>query len=311
MKEIAMTGARSTVSALQLGATLYMPALREDAIDFISGARIPELKSVVLCLEDAIRDDQVEQAIHQLGRTLNAMSLHRNSSVLTFIRPRNPEMLARLMRMRSIDWVDGFVLPKITASTLDRWTESLNSTNHLIMPTVETEEAFDPAEMKRLRDKLQTMRDRVLAIRIGGNDLLSCLGARRSRSRTLYEGPLGPVIASLVGTFIPYGFSMSSPVLEMFANLELLREELDRDLEHGLIAKTAIHPSQIETIHAAYRVSPEDLEDARRILAADAAAVFKSHGAMCEPQTHRTWATHIIERAEHYGVTEAALRAVA
>lgn len=306
-----MSGAKSSVTALQLGATLYMPALKEDAIECIAGDRIPGLKSLVLCLEDAIREDQVEQAIHQLGRTLHSMSLHRSSRVLTFVRPRNPEMLARLMRMRNIELVDGFVLPKITASTLDRWTDSLTSSCHLIMPTIETEEAFDPMEMKRLRDKLHTIRDRVLAIRIGGNDLLSCLGTRRSRVRTLYDGPLGPVMSSLVGTFVPYGFSMTSPVLEMFSDKDLLREELERDLEHGIVAKTAIHPEQIQVIHDAYRVSPEDLDDARRILSADAAAVFKSHGAMCEPQTHRMWATHIIERAEQYGVTETALRAVA
>lgn len=306
-----MTGAKSNITALQLGATLYMPALKEDAIELISGSRIPELKSLVLCLEDAIRDDQTEQALHQLNRTLHSMSLHRGSSVLTFVRPRNPDMLARIVRMRNIDLIDGFVLPKITASTLDDWTDSLCGTSHLIMPTIETAEAFDPMEMKRLRDKLHTIRDRVLAIRIGGNDLLSCLGTRRSRSRTLYDGPLGPVISSLVGTFVPYGFAMTSPVLEMFSNHDLLREELDRDIEHGLLAKTAIHPEQIATIHAAYRVSPDDLEDARRILDADSAAVFKSHGAMCEPQTHRMWATHILERAEQYGITETALRAVA
>lgn len=306
-----MSGAKSSITALRLGATLYMPALKEDAIDCIAGTRFPDLKSLVLCLEDAIRDDQVEQAMHQLKRTLDSMSLRRGSSVLTFVRPRSPDMLARIMRMRNIELVDGFVLPKITASTLDYWTDSLGGAGHLIMPTIETEEAFDPMEMKRLRDKLHTIRERVLAIRIGGNDLLSCLGTRRSRARTLYDGPLGPLISSLIGTFVPYGFAMSSPVLEMFGDKDLLREELERDLEHGLIAKTAIHPDQIPIIHDAYRVSAEDLEDAKRILSAEAAAVFKSHGAMCEPQTHRMWATHIMERADQYGVTEVALRAVA
>jgi citrate lyase beta subunit len=305
-----MTGANG-ITALQLGATLYMPALREDAIDVIAGRKYPQLKSLVLCLEDAIRDDQVERAIRQLTHTLHAMAMCPASRVLTFVRPRSPDMLSRLMRIRGIERIDGFVLPKATASTLDRWTESLAGSCHLIMPTVETEEAFDASEMRRLRDKLLTIRDRVLAVRIGGNDLLSCLGARRSRVRTIYDGPLGAVISSLVGTFVPHGFSMTAPVLELFEDQDLLREELERDLEHGLAAKTAIHPSQIDVIHAAYRVSPDDLDDARRILADDAPAVFGSHGAMCEPQTHRVWAARIVARAEHYGVTEAGLRAVA
>ena len=299
------------INALQLGATLYMPALREDAIEAISGRKYPQLKSLVLCLEDAVREDQVEQAVHQLSKTLHAMSMCAENRVLTFVRPRNPEMLARLVRIRGIERIDGFVLPKVTASNLDRWTDHLIGGNHLIMPTIETEEAFDPMEMKRLRDKLLTLRDRVLAIRIGGNDLLSCLGSRRSRVRTLYDGPLGSVISSLAGIFIPHGFPMTSPVLEIIDDPELLREELERDLEHGLSAKTAIHPDQISIIHDAYRVSIADLEDARSILAEDAPAVFKLHGAMCEPQTHRLWAERILARAEHYGLIDTALRAVA
>lgn len=306
-----MTTTRSSASAIQLGGTLYMPALKKDAIDYISGRKHAHLKSMVLCLEDAIREDQIEAATYQLEMTLRSMSLHTSSQVLTFVRPRTPEMLAGLMRMHGIDRVTGFVLPKITASSLDRWTDCVVGSHHLIMPTIETEEAFDPIEMKRLRDKLLTIRDRVLAIRIGGNDLLSCLGARRSRKRTLYDGPLGPVISSLVGTFVPYGFAMSSPVLEVFGDLDLLREELERDIEHGLVAKTAIHPSQLEVINDAYRVSPEDLKDALGILDKESAAVFGSNGAMCEPQTHRVWAARIVERAEEYGIVEHQLRAVA
>ena len=307
-----MNGSQSTTAA-QLGATLYMPALKEDACDLISGKRHPGLKSLVLCLEDAVRDDEVEQAVRQLGITLRTMSMQQRSSVLTFVRPRDPDMLVRLMRMNGIDRIDGFVLPKITAGSLDRWTDGLGSSLHWIMPTIETAEAFDPTEMKRLRDKLSTLRDRVLAIRIGGNDLLSCLGARRSRVRTIYDGPLGPVISALVGTFIPHGFEMTAPVLELYGDSDLLREEVARDLEHGLSAKTAIHPSQIEIIHDAYRVSADDFDDAQRILSEDAPAVFGSHGAMCEPQTHRVWAARIAERAAHYGVADAMhmVRAVA
>ena len=41
---------------------------------------------------------------------------------------------------------------------------------------------------------------------IGGNDLLNLLGLRRQRGHTLYETPLGAVIARLVTTFKPHGF---------------------------------------------------------------------------------------------------------
>jgi len=70
----------------------------------------------------------------------------------------------------------------------------------------------------------------------------------------------------------------------------------------GLFGKTAIHPNQIPVIEAGFRVSPKDLEEAKRILMPDAAAVFKMNGRMCEPTTHTKWAQAIVERAGIYGV---------
>ncbi|MBX9949437.1 MAG: HpcH/HpaI aldolase/citrate lyase family protein, partial [Candidatus Obscuribacterales bacterium] len=67
---------------------------------------------------------------------------------------------------------------------------------------------------------------------------------------------------------------------------------------------TAIHPDQIGLIEAGFRVDSNDLEEARRILMPDAAAVFKMNGRMCEPTTHTKWARAIIERADLYGVRQ-------
>ena len=98
------------------------------------------------------------------------------------------------------------------------------------------------------------------------------------------------------------GFALTAPVFERMDNFDLLERELALDISHGLVGKTAIHPSQIETIHAALRVNVADLNSARLILQQDAAAVFKHGGAMCEPATHRAWAQNIVARAEWHGV---------
>ena len=74
------------------------------------------------------------------------------------------------------------------------------------------------------------------------------------------------------------------------------------DMAHGLVGKTAIHPSQIAVIHRALQVSLEDLNSARQILSEAAPAVFKFNDAMCEPATHYKWAQTIIERAHWQGV---------
>jgi citrate lyase beta subunit len=172
------------------------------------------------------------------------------------------------------------------------------------MPTIETREAFDPYEMRRLREQLLAVQERILALRIGGNDLLHTMGVRRSRIRTCYEGPLGAAIAALVGCFAPFGFALTAPVMERFDDLHLLREEVARDIEHGLLGKTAIHPCQVPVIHAALAVRSDELAEARAMLSEDSPAVFALGGAMCEPATHRRWATALVRRADLFGIAD-------
>lgn len=296
-----------------LGATLYVPATRHDLAAVASGARYPALRSAVLCLEDSIREDEVPGALQSLARLLpeiapRGLGGSRNGGArgalrpLLFVRPRDPGMLAHILTMRGIEQVDGFVIPKATADSLPHYLAALVHDHHLLMPTLETREVFDQAEMRRLRDQLLAIRDRVLVVRIGGNDLLQTLGARRSAVRTAYDGPLGSTIMSLVAAFAPWGFHLSAPVFEGFGNPALLREEVERDIEHGLLTKTAIHPVQLETIHEAYQVTADELVEARALLAQESRAVFASKLTMCEPATHRGWATTILRRAECYGV---------
>ena len=51
-------------SPYALGATLYMPATRPDILDMVSGEKIQGLRSLVLCLEDAVAATDVQQALN-------------------------------------------------------------------------------------------------------------------------------------------------------------------------------------------------------------------------------------------------------
>jgi citrate lyase beta subunit len=292
------------VDPVALGATLYLPATRRDLAAVLLGGRWPTLRSAVVCLEDSIRADEVGLALVNLRKLVGTLPGQAAPATLPliFVRPRDAAMLARILTFRGIEHVAGFVLPKATADSLPDYMAALAFDHHLLMPTLETREVFDPAEMRRLREQLLAIRDRVLALRIGGNDLFQQLGTRRSASRTAYDGPLGPVIAGLVGTFAPWGFALSAPVFEAFGNPALLREEVLRDIDHGLLTKTAIHPAQIDPIQDLYAVAAGDVVEARTMLDAATGAVFARNGAMCEPATHRRWAETIVRRAETFGV---------
>jgi citrate lyase beta subunit len=174
------------------------------------------------------------------------------------------------------------------------------------MPTLETRDVFDVGAMRELRQGLaqDTIFERILMLRIGGNDLLNLLGIRRPRRMTLYETPLGHLIAQLVTTFKPYGFSLSAPVFEYLEDTVTLQKEIQLDLAHGLIGKTAIHPTQIPVIEAMYGVDREDYEMALNLGQSSSPAVFRMHDAMCEVATHLQWGQNILNRWQYYGDRE-------
>lgn len=294
------------ISPFALGATLYMPATRDDLLKIVFGRKIEGLRSLVICLEDAVSEADVGVALANLTALLQCIEQvggRPDKGPLVFVRPRDAEMAAKLNDWPLIGHVDGFVAPKLNMATLPAWEAAMTHPHLRLMPTLETADVFDPRAMAELKDALLgPLREQIIALRIGGNDLMSCLGLRRNPTTTLYGTPMGYVIPMLAGIMGAAGFALTAPVFERMDNLDLLKDELASDIAHGLVGKTAIHPCQIATIHDALRVSLDDLNSARLILESEAAAVFKHGGAMCEPATHRAWAKNIISRADWHGV---------
>jgi citrate lyase beta subunit len=215
------------LSPYALGATLYMPAIRPDLLAVVRGEKIPSLRSVVICLEDAVAESDVAFALDNLQRLLLDLSSGQSrfkDAPLVFVRPRHLAMAAQLVEWPLISLIDGLVLPKFTLHDLPIWQHLLAPTSLWAMPTLETVEVFDAGAMTELAAALkQDLGDRVLALRIGGNDLLNCLGLRRSPSRTIYDSPLGYVIGMLSGVMGASGLALTAPVCERLDNPALLQ----------------------------------------------------------------------------------------
>jgi len=245
MSEAGMT------KAVELGATLYIPVQHPRLADVLAGAN-PDLRSVVICLEDSLHEADVGAAQAVFCDVLRALEA-APPALIAYTRPRHPAMLGWMQRQPGIERLAGFVLPKVTTANLPEWLAQLGSERHGIMPTIESTEAFDRTALTAMVRALAPLGSRVHAVRIGGNDILNLLGVRRSRTRTAYDGPLGLAIATMASVFLPEGLALSAPVFEHYAQSDLLREEVARDLEHGLLTKTAIHPVQVGIIHEALR----------------------------------------------------------
>ena len=299
--EIIPTQANERHLAERLGASLYVPCTHPDLALIAEGSKLPFLRSVIFCTEDAVSEHELNDALDNLRYTLARMPAH--SSTLRFVRVRNQSIMQQIMAMSGVDKLDGFVIPKATRHNIDSYLEPIRHTQHLLMPTLETHEVFCEREMRMLRKKLSEphIKTRILALRIGGNDLLALLGIRRPRHVTIYRTPLGGIIARLVTTMRPHGFHLTAPVFEHMDRPELLAEEVNEDLLHGLIGKTAIHPAQVPLIENHYRVCPTDVEAAQIILHDQSPAVFKHGGSMCEVSTHQSWAKAILTRVQAFG----------
>ncbi len=305
---------------IELGASLYVPLTHsvDTIVAIANGNKIHELRSVIFDTEDSVREDQLFSALTNLQLALPQFEV--DAKIKRFVRVRNPEILSIVLSFEAVTRLDGFVLPKVTSANLHVYSARLSDNDSFfLMPTLETAEAFDIISMTRLRESIledPKIRERILCLRIGANDLLSCLSSRRNPRSTVYDTAIGHTIGMLSGVFIPYGIGLSAPVFEVMNNPALLQKEIEQDLDFGLLSKTAIHPSQIALIEEAYAVSSEDLSEARQILDVNAPAVFRASGddgkgqRMCEPTTHANWARLIVARAETYGVRKAPANSV-
>ncbi|HDT5517393.1 HpcH/HpaI aldolase/citrate lyase family protein [Klebsiella aerogenes] len=299
---------KTRLSAWNLGATLYMPATRHDIASTIIDGKMKGLRSLVICLEDSVSDSDINHALVNLEKLCTQLAHAKATQEhrlwpLVFVRPRHLTMAKQLIENFDLTAIDGMVIPKFTHHSLAGWWRAIGSTSLSMMPTLETEEVFDCEKMRQLAVELSAhpCRARIIALRIGGNDLMNVISLRRSRNLTLYDGPMGYVIKMLVSVFSPYHFALTAPVCEHIDSQEIMARELQLDMAHGLVGKTAIHPNQLLTIERALMVTPGEHADALRILNSSQ-AVFKSQGTMCEPATHRNWAAAILARAAHYGI---------
>lgn len=283
------------------GASLYVPGTHKDLVDIAAGRKLGHVRNVIFCLEDAVAEHELLAANLNVADCLPVLAKARGQG--RYIRPRNPDSLARVLDLNDVKRISGFVLPKFSLANLPAYELLLHGADFVVMPTLETAEVFDEGAMRELRQALTTssLRERIIALRIGGNDLLALMGIRRPRGMTLYDTPMGGVISSLVRTFKPHGFQLTAPVFEYLDDEHTLAQELKRDLAHGLCGKTAIHPTQVDLVERFFRVSSEDMAAAMEVLRPNSGGVFKHAGAMCEPATHRTWAQEILRRGLSQG----------
>ncbi|MDP4181324.1 MAG: HpcH/HpaI aldolase/citrate lyase family protein [Bacillota bacterium] len=231
-----------------LGATLYMPAVRKNIIDDLINRKHKGLMSMVICMEDSIGDDMVEEAekslvehLKRLDLAIKSQELEYQDIPLIFIRVRNALHLNRIYQIAGdlLRSVTGFVFPKFTNTSGERYFEFLKRITEetgktfYAMPILESPELIYWERRNEAITELVSMldyySDLILNIRIGGTDFCGLFGIRRSFDVTIYDiSVIRDCIAFIVNTFcrVQRQFVVSGPVWEYFSSERILKPQL-------------------------------------------------------------------------------------
>jgi len=223
--------------AVALGATLYCPGTRPGLVAAVHKQAARGCLSMVLCLEDSVADDEVEQAEDAVVAALLELRAEQVSAAravargadpddvapavpMLFVRVRTPEQMASVAERAgdALDVLSGFVIPKFENQSgyADRFFAVLHEIHERfdqaggdgrrrlrVMPILESPVMIHAetraSALEGITAVLDRNRDDVLAVRIGATDLASVFGLRRSRDLTIYDvGVVASVIADIV-----------------------------------------------------------------------------------------------------------------
>lgn len=309
-----------------VGPLLYCPANKTTLSDSIISGKFGSHFSLAMCLEDTIKDSEVDKAeIQLINSLLKIYHEGQNNNFYIpkiFIRVRSPKQINSLYDRsgEAQKLLTGFIIPKFSLENADSYINEIlriNSKSNVpiyMMPIFESPTIINLKNradiLYTLKEKLDAVEKLVLNIRVGGNDLCHMFGFRRHKNETIHQ--IRPVADIFSDIITAYGMSyvVSGPVWEYYNGdgwESGLINELEQDRLCGFIGKTIIHPNQIPIVNSAYAVSKSDLADADSILNWNETALSLVSGnpsgeRMNEYKTHYNWAKKIKILSNAYGI---------
>lgn len=247
-----------------LGATMYMPGTKDFAKAIVE-KRYPGLTSMVMCFEDACKEEDVPAAelncihvLETLKQEVEAGILKYEDIPLIFFRVRNVEQFkhfASLLKPEHIRYITGFNFPKFNSLNAAAYIDHLVDLNHQFgevvygMPIIEDarvaykESRLD--ELIAIKRVMDQNKDLVLNIRVGGTDFSSCFGVRRGINYTIYDiMTVSNCLMDILNVFTRNNdYTVSGPVWEYFKvnkSMKDMKELPAIDLQQTILKRKAI-----------------------------------------------------------------------
>ncbi len=170
--------------------------------------------------------------------------------------------------------LDGIVVPKADGAAdilrLDRWLGTLEfaagmAPGSVRILAIATE---TPAAVFRLAEYAEAG-PRLVALSWGAEDLSAALGALATRDASGGWLPTFQTVRSLcLMAAAAAGVTAIDTVYTDFRDLDGLRGYADAARRDGFLGMLAIHPAQVPVINEAFTPTPDEVADARRVVAA-------------------------------------------
>lgn len=246
-----------------LGATMYMPGTK-DFSQAIIDQKYAGLTSMVMCFEDACKEEDVPAAevncihvLESLLAELNQGSLNFENIPLIFFRVRSVEQFkhfSAMLKPEHLKLITGFNFPKFNAGNGEAYFGHLEELNKKFgeilygMPIIEDSRvAFKESRMAELlgiKNILDAHKELVLNVRVGGTDFSSCFGVRRGINYTIYDiMTVRDCLMDILNVFTRNNdYTVSGPVWEYFrVNKSMKFKQLEGfSLEDTLLKRKAI-----------------------------------------------------------------------
>jgi citrate lyase subunit beta / citryl-CoA lyase len=242
---------------------LYMPGSNARALE---KARELPADGVILDLEDAVAPEAKAQAREAVVKALKAGGFG------------DREVLVRINGLDTRWWVedidaaagahpDAVLVPKVSTpkelQDLAARLVDMGTDPHVrVWAMMET-----PLAMLNVRDIAASALDsetRLAGFVMGTNDLAKDTRARLVPGRA----PMLPWLMNCVAAARAYGLDILDGVYNDLGNAEGFAEECRQARDLGFDGKTLIHPRQIEPCNEAFSPSPEEVAQARKMIAA-------------------------------------------
>jgi citrate lyase subunit beta/citryl-CoA lyase len=250
---------------------LYVPASSER---FVAKAAERGADAIVLDLEDAVAPSEKAAARDKLVQTVPAVG---KNGAAVFVRINSePERLRADAEAAVAAGAFGLFVPKArdpkALVELSRWLEPLERSRKPIVfaPMIE-----DPGAVLDAR-AIATATPRVFAMLTGGEDLATALGGEPTPEVLTLPKLLVHYAAKAAGVL---SWGLLRTVAD-YSDLAAIERAVKEARAHGIDGATCVHPAVVPVLNKGFSPSPEEIDHARRLLAAYDTAQAEGLGAV-------------------------------